>query len=531
VRTLIPILVLSFALSRSLCAADAPPTITAITSNTAYAQNTAKVLKVTASDDGGEANLLYTWDVVSGPGAVTFEGNTTNAAKNTMGYFTKSGNYVVRCTACDGSGLIAVATTATTLTAVLTTITVSPQAQNLLANASRQFSAAGLDQFNHPMSPQPAFTWSATGGTITTAGLYKAGSALVTGTARATVGSKYTQATIYVVSSAAPSIATPIAAAANPVMGKTVALSVLGADDGGEAALTYSWANLSSTTGTASFSPNTTNLSKNTVATFSAIGDYELRVAVNDAQGNRAETRITLTVEAVATGGITISPTVAYAPPRGTRAFLATAIDQFNVPITAFAWSITGGGTIDQGGVVSAGANAGGPWTVKAQKGTVSATATFTVYGTSQALLAYSFPRASNPERMSPLVLPPAFDLAKFQVNQAGYLATPEPGRVWQPAQPGSGVPILSAPLGTRQHVASGVSVQLRAQGAANAPITFTSLDGGNFSNSIASATVMSDASGIATAQFTPPPRYGPMRILAASPMASGQVVFRVSVE
>src|SRR6185369_967909 len=72
--------------------------------------------------------------------------------------------------------------------------------------------------------------------------------------------------------SAPPTVATPAEAAPNPVPGTTSALAVLGADDGGEPALVYTW----STTGTppapVAFSVNASNAAKNTTATFTKAG-------------------------------------------------------------------------------------------------------------------------------------------------------------------------------------------------------------------------------------------------------------------
>jgi hypothetical protein len=47
---------------------------------------------------------------------------------------------------------------------VLTTITVSPSNASVQTGAHLQFSAAGYDQFGTLLSPQPAFTWSVSGG-------------------------------------------------------------------------------------------------------------------------------------------------------------------------------------------------------------------------------------------------------------------------------------------------------------------------------------------------------------------------------
>src|SRR2546421_8004377 len=65
----------------------------------------------------------------------------------------------------------------------------------------------------------------------------------------------------------APTIAVAAAASPNPVTtGTTTDLSVLGADDGGETHITYSWAITAGPSG-ATFSANGTNAAKSSTAT------------------------------------------------------------------------------------------------------------------------------------------------------------------------------------------------------------------------------------------------------------------------
>src|SRR6185295_6957570 len=63
---------------------------------------------------------------------------------------------------------------------------------------------------------------------------------------------------------AAPTVATAAAGTPNPVTGTTTSLSALGADDAGEAALTYTWATTGTPPAAVSFSANGTNAAKNT---------------------------------------------------------------------------------------------------------------------------------------------------------------------------------------------------------------------------------------------------------------------------
>jgi len=64
-----------------------------------------------------------------------------------------------------------------TATPVLTSISVAPASTAVQTGATQQFSASALDQFANPMNPQPAITWSVSGGgAIGTNGLFTAGS-------------------------------------------------------------------------------------------------------------------------------------------------------------------------------------------------------------------------------------------------------------------------------------------------------------------------------------------------------------------
>jgi hypothetical protein len=128
--------------------------------------------------------------------------------------------------------------------------------------------------------------------TFTQAGLY---TFLVT--VANTQGSTNSSVQASVVVNQHPTVAT--AAAANPstvTSGNTSALSVLGADDGGEDNLTYTW----STTGTppapVAFSINGTHDAKNTTATFTATGTYQVLVTITDANGLSVTSSVSVVV-------------------------------------------------------------------------------------------------------------------------------------------------------------------------------------------------------------------------------------------
>jgi hypothetical protein len=78
-----------------------------------------------------------------------------------------------------------------------------------------------------------------------------------------------------------PTVATRAAAAPNPITGLTTTLSVLGADDGGEASLVYTWT--SSGPAAVTFARNAANNAKSTTATFTQPGSYTFTVTIADA--------------------------------------------------------------------------------------------------------------------------------------------------------------------------------------------------------------------------------------------------------
>ena len=76
---------------------------------------------------------------------------------------------------------------------------------------------------------------------------------------------------------------------------------------------------------------------------------------------------------------IVVSPASASVSVGQSQSFSAAGFDQFGNPMAAtFSWSVSGGGTIDSQGVFSA-TTVGGPFTVTAQSGALSATAQVTV--------------------------------------------------------------------------------------------------------------------------------------------------------
>jgi subtilisin family serine protease len=187
---------------------------------------------------------------------------------------------------------------------------------------------------------------------------------------------------------APPTVAVPAAASPSPVTGRTTQLSVLGADDHGESALTYTWSVVGTPPATVAFSTNGSNAARNTIVTFTAYGTYDFQVSIRDAQGQAATSSVTVDVLQTLTR-IELAPPSVVVPPGGSTGFRAGGFDQFGALLdnehdgALFPhWAVTGGGTIDQFGAFTAGLTPGGPFIVTATTGGLTGVATITVANT-----------------------------------------------------------------------------------------------------------------------------------------------------
>jgi hypothetical protein len=148
----------------------------------------------------------------------------------------------------------------------------------------------------------------------------------------------------------APTVAQPASATPSPVTGTTTTLSALGADDAGEAALTYTWQATASPTGASpTFGANGTNATKNTVVTFNRAGVYAFRVTIADTGGLTATSSVNVTVNQTLTS-IVVSPSTVTLAFGTKQQFSAQALDQFTQPLAiqpSFTWSkLSGRGSI-----------------------------------------------------------------------------------------------------------------------------------------------------------------------------------------
>ncbi len=266
----------------------APTLATAAAATPSPATGTTTSLSVLGADDGGEANLTYTWSITSKPAGAadpTFLANGVNAAKSSTATFSQAGDYGFLVTIRDVSNLTVTSAVNVTVSATLTNIAVTPTGANVPRGGSQQYVATGSDQFGNVLAVQPTFTWSVLSGpgSIVSSGLYTASNTAGPYQVQAASGGKTGSASGTVLN-AAPTVATAAAAAPQPAPGIRAELSVLGVDDGGEAALTYSWSIVSKPAAAADpvFSASGTNGAKNSAVTVAQSGNYVLRATISD---------------------------------------------------------------------------------------------------------------------------------------------------------------------------------------------------------------------------------------------------------
>lgn len=180
---------------------------------------------------------------------------------------------------------------------------------------------------------------------------------------------------------ATPTVATAASATPRPVTGSTTALSVLGADDGGEAALTYTWSVSGTPPAAVAFSANGTNGAKQTTATFSGAGTYTFLVTITDGTGLSVTSTVTVVVEQTLTG-MAVDPATGSVAADGALQLVASGTDQFGSPIDSVpgvTWAVVDGlGTVDTSGRYAAPAIAGSA-TVRASSGALHADAVLSI--------------------------------------------------------------------------------------------------------------------------------------------------------
>ncbi|HZU98083.1 MAG TPA: Ig-like domain-containing protein, partial [Planctomycetota bacterium] len=244
----------------------------------------------------------------------------------------------------------------------LAKITVTPNPGSVVEGGSLAFSASGSDASGNPVSISP--TWTATGGTVSSTGLYKAGTTAGSFTVTATSGSVSGSATVNVT---APPVLTTIAVTPNPASvatGGKQTFTAQGKDqNGNNISATYTW---SATGGTIT--------QAGVYTAGSQTGSFGVTATSGSVSGVAS---VTVTAAPVLTT-ITVTPNPASVVAGGTQTFTAQGKDQNGNNISAtYTWSATGG-TITQAGVYTAGSQTGS-FAVTAKSGSVSGVAGVTI--------------------------------------------------------------------------------------------------------------------------------------------------------
>jgi len=293
----------------------------------------------------GTSNTAVTWKASGGN---ISSGGTYTAPMS-------AGSFVVTATSMadtSKSASAAVSVTATTTVAV----TISPGSASLSTGGSQQFTAAVSGSSN------TAVNWSATGGSVSTNGLYTAPSAAGTYAVTATSAADTTKsASASVTVSAAPVVAVSITPGSASLI------------TGGTQQFTASVSGSSNTAVT--WSATGGSITAGLYTAPSAAGIYTVK-ATSVADSTKSASA-NVTVSAAPVVAVTISPVSASMLSSGTQQFKATVTGSSN---TAVNWSATSG-TVSTGGLYTA-PSAAGTFSVTATSAadsTKSASATVTV--------------------------------------------------------------------------------------------------------------------------------------------------------
>ena len=327
------------------------------------------------------------WTVDGAPGSVNMTANTWHEVKlNLAGAFgaslvpgtTKLGSVLTQFTSGSESVYMddVFLVPPDGFTPVLASITLAPAAVALPPGSTRQFVAIGKDQGSTTLA-LPSVAWSASGGgTIDGTGLFATGTNAggpytVTASSLGQTGT----ASVTVVGGGGAPILTTIAVApagASVQAGANQTFTAVAKDQYGallspQPAFTWSVNGGGAFTGSGLFTAGGTAGGPYTV--IAASGGISGTAGVTVTGGGGAPPVLT---------SITVSPASASLLTGTTKAFVATAIDQDGAsmsPQPVFAWSVTGGGTINGSGLFTSGAAAGGPHTVTAASAGIGGTA------------------------------------------------------------------------------------------------------------------------------------------------------------
>jgi hypothetical protein len=331
---------------------SAPVIAAAATASPGVVTGTTTTLSALAVGDTGQ--FTYTWSVTSMPAsatAPTFSVNGTNAASSTVATFSSAGSYTFQVSLASGGTTVGTSSLTVLVDQTLTKITASPSGTTLNENSTRSFSVIATDQFG--IAESASIAWSTTDGTIGSGGLLTTNSSTGGFIVRATSGSVSGTAGFTVVN-AAPTVLSAATALESPVTTNFTELNVLGADDGGESNLTYTWSVTGKPAGatTPTFQINASNAAKSDIVTFFTTGTYTFQAQITDSGGLSTTSSVTVAVADTA-ATVTVTPATATVGEGNDQQYIATAYDQFGLLMSSqpsFSWTVVSGGA---GGTIS----------------------------------------------------------------------------------------------------------------------------------------------------------------------------------
>jgi hypothetical protein len=275
---------------------------------------------------GGQQQFTAT---VSGTSNTAVTWTASGGTVSTAGLYTapsSPGTYTVTATSVADSSKLA---SATVTVASPISVTVAPTSANLLTGGQQQFTATVSG------TSSTAVTWTASGGTVSTAGLYTAPSSpgTYTVTARSVAdSSKFANATV--------TVASPISITVSPTSANLLT--------GGQQQFTAYISGTSNTSVSWSASGGIINSAGLYTAPATA-GTYTVQATSSADSTKSASASVVVTVPSVS---VTITPTSTSMPERWQQQFIATVAGTSNTAVT---WAVTSGaGTISSSGLYTA---------------------------------------------------------------------------------------------------------------------------------------------------------------------------------
>ncbi|HYF48704.1 MAG TPA: PKD domain-containing protein, partial [Planctomycetota bacterium] len=226
----------------------------------------------------------------------TFTWTATGGTITTGGLYTAGGTAgsSFSATASAGGKSGSASITINSTPPVLTTITVTPNGVTLQPGNTQQYTAVAKDQFGNLMSPQPSFTWTQMGGSITSGGLYTAGTTLGNFSVTASAGGKSGSANLTISSAPnQPPVINSAGATPSPATVNSVVTFTGAASDPENSTLAYSW----------NFGDGSSATGSTTTHVYTVTGEYTITLTVTDGNGAYVTRTFSLFVGAGGAGG------------------------------------------------------------------------------------------------------------------------------------------------------------------------------------------------------------------------------------